>query len=140
MSNAAFISVTSGATGSGSGSVGFRVSSNTSASSRAGTLTIAGQTFTVTQNGSTPVCTFVLSPKSQEMGFPASSGSIQVVADGGCAWSASVDVEWLTLTSSSGTGAGRITFTVAKNKKAKSRTATITVAGESVTVTQRGRV
>ena len=140
VSNAAFISVTSGATGSGSGSVGFRVSSNTSASSRAGTLTIAGQTFTVTQNGSTPVCTFVLSPKSQEMGFPASSGSIQVVADGGCAWSASVDVEWLTLTSSSGTGAGRITFTVAKNKKAKSRTATITVAGESVTVTQRGRV
>jgi Zn-dependent metalloprotease len=51
VSNAAFITVTSGASGSGNGTVNYSVASNTGASSRTGTLTIAGQTFTVTQAG-----------------------------------------------------------------------------------------
>ena len=48
-SNAAWITVVSGATGSGSGTTNFSVAANTVASSRTGTLTIAGATFTVTQ-------------------------------------------------------------------------------------------
>ena len=51
VSNATFITVTSGASGSGNGSVGYSVSSNTGTGSRVGTITIAGQTFTVTQAG-----------------------------------------------------------------------------------------
>ena len=47
-SNAAWITVTSGATGNGNGSVAFAVAANLGAS-RTGTLTIAGQAFTVTQ-------------------------------------------------------------------------------------------
>jgi len=53
-SNASWISFTSGSTGSGNGTVGYSVGSNNSALARAGTLTIAGQTFTVTQAGLTP--------------------------------------------------------------------------------------
>jgi hypothetical protein len=48
-SNAAWISVTGG--GSGSGAVNYTVAVNPGFSSRTGTLTIAGQTFTVTQAG-----------------------------------------------------------------------------------------
>ncbi len=48
-SNASWIHVTSGAAGSGTGPVGYSVDANTSTSSRSGTLTIAGQTFTVNQ-------------------------------------------------------------------------------------------
>jgi Zn-dependent metalloprotease len=51
VSNAAFITITSGASGSGNGTVNYSVASNTGTSSRTGTLTIAGQTFTVTQAG-----------------------------------------------------------------------------------------
>jgi Zn-dependent metalloprotease len=51
VSNAGFIAITSGASGSGSGSVTYNVGANTGTTSRTGTLTIAGQTFTVTQAG-----------------------------------------------------------------------------------------
>ncbi|HLL14441.1 MAG TPA: M36 family metallopeptidase [Pyrinomonadaceae bacterium] len=51
VSNAAFITITAGASGSGSGTVSYSVAGNTSTSSRTGTLTIAGQTFTITQAG-----------------------------------------------------------------------------------------
>jgi hypothetical protein len=52
-SNASFITITSGASGSGSGTVNYSVAANTGTTSRTGTLTIAGQTFTVTQAGTT---------------------------------------------------------------------------------------
>jgi Zn-dependent metalloprotease len=51
VSNATFITVTSGSSGSGNGSVGYSVAANTGTGSRNGTMTIAGQTFTVTQAG-----------------------------------------------------------------------------------------
>ncbi|HEX6184520.1 MAG TPA: BACON domain-containing carbohydrate-binding protein, partial [Pyrinomonadaceae bacterium] len=50
-SNASFITVTGGASGSGSGTVSYSVAANTLTTSRTGTLTIAGQTFTVSQAG-----------------------------------------------------------------------------------------
>jgi Zn-dependent metalloprotease len=53
VSNATFITVTSGSSGTGNGSVGYSVAANTLTTSRTGTLTIAGQTFTVTQAGTT---------------------------------------------------------------------------------------
>jgi hypothetical protein len=49
-SNDAWITVENGATGSGNGKMTFSVSMNTDATSRVGTLTIAGETFTVTQD------------------------------------------------------------------------------------------
>lgn len=52
-SNATFITITSGASGSGNGTVAYSVAANTATTSRTGTLTIAGLTFTVTQAGAT---------------------------------------------------------------------------------------
>src|SRR5271157_4367271 len=51
-SNASWISVTAGASGTGNGAVSYSVAANTATSSRTGTLTIGGQTFTVTQAAS----------------------------------------------------------------------------------------
>src|SRR6185295_12021848 len=48
-SNSSFITVNSGANGTGNGVVGFTVAANPTSSPRTGTLTIAGQTFTVSQ-------------------------------------------------------------------------------------------
>ncbi|MEK9145456.1 MAG: BACON domain-containing protein, partial [Elusimicrobiota bacterium] len=53
VSNAAWITVTSGGSGTGNGTVAYAVSPNTSTSPRTGTMTITGQTFTVTQGGVT---------------------------------------------------------------------------------------
>jgi len=49
VSNAAWITITGGANGNGNANVTYSVSANLSTSQRVGTMTIAGQTFTVTQ-------------------------------------------------------------------------------------------
>jgi hypothetical protein len=54
VSNSAFITVVTGANGNGNGTVTFNVAANTGAA-RTGTLTIAGQTFTVTQDAAPPL-------------------------------------------------------------------------------------
>jgi Viral BACON domain/Putative binding domain, N-terminal len=46
-----WITITSGSSGSGNGTVNYRVSANRGSSSRTGTLTIAGQPVTITQSG-----------------------------------------------------------------------------------------
>src|SRR5205085_2445066 len=48
-SNAAFVSITSGASGSGSGTVNYSVASNAGGAARSATLTVAGQTITIDQ-------------------------------------------------------------------------------------------
>lgn len=53
-SNDGWLTITSGTSGSGTGTVNFSVAANPSTSSRTGTLTIAGRTVAVTQSGSTP--------------------------------------------------------------------------------------
>jgi Zn-dependent metalloprotease len=53
VSNATFITITSGSTGTGNGTVNYSVAANTGSTSRTGTMTIAGLTFTVTQAGTT---------------------------------------------------------------------------------------
>lgn len=46
-----WVTITSGASGTGSGTVNYSVASNSSASSRTGNITIAGQTFSISQSG-----------------------------------------------------------------------------------------
>ncbi len=52
VSNANFINITSGSNGAGSGTVGYSVAANGTGAIRNGTLTVAGQTFTVYQGKS----------------------------------------------------------------------------------------
>jgi len=50
-SNSAWITITGGSSGNGNGTVTYNVSTNAGSSNRTGTMTIAGLTFTVTQDG-----------------------------------------------------------------------------------------
>jgi hypothetical protein len=52
-SNATWLTITAGGAGSGNGTVSYTAAANTGASSRSGTVTIAGQTLTVDQAGAT---------------------------------------------------------------------------------------
>ncbi len=58
VSNASWITVTSGNSGTGNGTVNYSVSSYSGTSSRTGTITIAGKTFTVTQSGGSDIVVF----------------------------------------------------------------------------------
>jgi Zn-dependent metalloprotease len=57
VSNDSFITITSGASGSGSGTVNYSVAANTASTSRNGSMTIAGLNFGVSQAGTGGGCT-----------------------------------------------------------------------------------
>ncbi len=54
-SNATWITITSGSPGSGGGTYGFTAAANATGAQRSGTLTVAGQTVTVTQGANNPL-------------------------------------------------------------------------------------
>jgi hypothetical protein len=90
-SNASWITVTSGASGTGNGTVGFSVAANTGAQ-RNGTVTIAGRTFTVTQDGSTTAtATFQFSQSGYTVSEGAGNIDITVTRTGTTASAANVD-------------------------------------------------
>jgi uncharacterized protein (TIGR03437 family) len=133
-----WITINFGTSGNGAGSVGYAVQPNTGPESRTGSLTIAGQTFSVTQAG-TP-CTFSINPSSQTFTSDGGTGAINISATpNGCqsARNATTAASWITLSSgASGTGAGTLVYTVSANTTSSSRSATITVAGRTFTVNQ----
>lgn len=130
-----WVSITSGASGTGNGTVNYTVSSN-GGSSRSGTMTIGGQSFQITQAG---VCTYGLSPTSN-LTIPVAGGgySVGVSTQSGCAWTATESLSWVSITSgASGTGSGTVNYTVSSNAGI-SRSGTLTIAGQSFQVTQAG--
>jgi len=134
-SNATWISVTSGASGSGNGSVGYSVAANTGAA-RSGTLTVAGQTFTVNQAAVVTTCTNSLNPTSASIVAGGGSGTLNVTASSGCAWTAQSNATWISIASgASGSGNGSLGYLVATNTGA-ARSGTLTVAGQTFTVNQ----
>ena len=138
-SNNSWIGITSGASGTGNGTVAFSVSANTGAS-RTGTLTVAGQTFSITQAaGSTP-CTYSISPVSQSFGSNGGTGSVNVTSSSGCTWTAVSNASWITILSgASGSGNGAVNYSVAANTGTTTRSGTMTVASQTFTVTQAGQ-
>ena len=136
-SNDDWITVTSGDSGSGSGTVGYSVAANPNADSRTGTMTIAGETFTATQDGIS--CTYSISPTSQSFGDIGGSGNVSMTSPVDCSWTATSNDDWITVTSGdSGSGPGTVGYSVAAHPDASSRTGTVTIAGETFTVTQDG--
>jgi hypothetical protein len=128
--------------GTGAGTVNYSVAANPTGSPRTGTITIAGQPFTVTQQPATTTCTLTLDHAFQSFGSAGGAGTpIGVTATpGGCggAWTATTSDPWITgVTPGSGTGAGTVNYSVAANPTGSPRTGTITIAGQPFTVTQQ---
>jgi hypothetical protein len=136
-SGASWISVTSGASGTGNGSVAFSVGVNLGGA-RSGTITAAGRSFTVNQAAVlAPACTYSVSPDNVKVGKNGDDKSIKVQTSAGCAWTAKSNTSWISISGASGTGNGNVTISVSKNNGGK-RNGSVTVAGQSVTVEQDG--
>jgi all-beta uncharacterized protein/BACON domain-containing protein len=128
-----WITITSGAAGTGNGSVTFVVASNPT-NARNGSITIAGQTFTVSQGTN---CKFQLDRKDFTVPLSGDTRVINVTASSQlCVWTASSSVSWISIASpTTVTGDGSLQFVVAPS--AAQRTATFLVAGQSVKVNQK---
>jgi hypothetical protein len=130
VSNAPWISVVSGASGVGNGSVQYGYMGNTGGL-RTGTLTIAGLTFTVTQ----AACVYSLTRYADNAGPGDGVGNIGVTTTPTCTWTAVSNVPWITVASGTRTGSGSVDYHHLANTGGP-RTGTLTIAGFTVTVTQ----
>ena len=135
VSNAPWIAIAAGASGSGSGTVQLDIQSNTGPA-RSGTATIADRTVSVNQDSG---CTVSIAPSTQAVPVAGGPGSVTVTAGGGCAWTAVSSVPWVTVTNgASGSGGGTVEFTVDANATGAARSGTITIGGQVFTVEQAG--
>lgn len=140
MSNNSWIELVSASSGMGSATITYVVRDNFTFVPRQGTISVAGQTFTITQDSQTgPDCTFTLTPAFTAFSGSGGTGSISVSAEERCAWQSMSNVNWITVTSNCcGIGNGEVTYTVAPNPGSTGRAGVITVAGKSFNVKQKG--
>ena len=129
-SGSTWVSITSGASGTGNGTIGYSIQGNPTWSSRQGTIVItpsgeAAQTFTITQ----ATATFSFTPASASIVVGGGTGSVAVTATSAVNWTAvSNATAWVQITSgASGTGNGTINYSVSANTTASSRQTTITI-------------
>ena len=116
---------------------------NDTGSSRSGYLTIAGQTFTITQQAQQGACTYSISPTSNTLGSGAGTGSVNVTPNANCSWTASTNTgswAWIAITSGwNGTGSGTVNYMVLPNNTGSSRSGYLTIAGQTFTITQQAQ-
>ena len=138
-SNASWIELTSSESNSGSDVVTYVVRDNFTANPRQGTLTIAGQTFTVVQDSEAgPDCEFAISSSSASFVASGGAGSMGVITEERCAWNAVSNRSWITITSvSCGISNGTISYSVGANPGPSGRSGTITIGGKTLTVKQK---
>ena len=131
-----FISVTSGSPGNGSGPLNYSVAANTVTSTRSGTLTIAGQTFTVNQAAAP--CSYSVNPTLTTPPASGANGVLTITTSSNCPWSANSNAGFLTIVPpTTGMGNGSVAYNVSANG-VSARSAQINVNGATMTVNQFG--
>jgi hypothetical protein len=131
-SQAPWIVIASGTTGSGAGTVSFRVAP-TEGPARTGTLTVAGRVVTVTQS---PGCAYSVEPLTYAAPQSGGAAVVMVRTGSGCAWVATSASDWITVTGGqSGSGPGEVRFSVSANAS-QGRAGSLRIADQTVTVTQ----
>jgi len=130
-----WITVTSGASGSAAGTVGYSVENNLQLLPRNGAITVNTVPFNITQDACSSAPSF--SPQSQAV--PSVGGNFSVVVTSLCAWTASTTAPWIVLTGANASlGSGSLAYAVAANNTASTRSGVVQVNGQAFTITQSG--
>jgi uncharacterized protein (TIGR03437 family) len=134
-STVTWITILSGATGNGNGTVTYQVAASNTASVRTGAIVIGNQTYTIRQTAA--ACSISVDPPSISGPAAAFSGRIQVSSN--CEWSASSTAAWISITSgASGTGNGQVEISAAANNSAQARNGAVRIGSLTVPVSQAG--
>ncbi len=138
-----WIRVTSGASGTGTGSaqsLTYTVDANSTTLARTGALTIGGQTYAVTEQAL--ACS--VSADTSTLGSPFASGggtgTIGITTNGSnCSWNAASNVGFATVSPPTGFGNGQVTVTASSNAAStSSRNGSLTVSGQTISFSQAG--
>ena len=119
---------------------GVSVTANSNTQGRNGTLTIAGQAHSVTQQGRAPTaCSYSLSPTTASYKTDGADGTFAVTTPSDCSWTATSSASWVTFVAADrGTGNGSVSYRVSRNPDTTDRTAAIGVADQTFSVRQSG--
>lgn len=135
-----WVSIIGDTSGIGSGVVDYAVAAGDTG--RTATLDIAGETFTITQQGAT-LTTFAVDPETLTFGKAGGGLDVLITATPSTStatWVAlAQDSPWISFVAGSGQGSGTLTVNVTPHlTTAPARTGTITVGGNTISVTQNG--
>lgn len=134
-----WVVITDGLSGTGNGTITFRVDPNATTANRSGQVRVSGVALTITQTASP--CTYTLAPQNRSM--PPSGGVISFIVNSltGCSWTAVSNTSWLRLTgAASGNGTGAVPVTVDENTTGVPRNGSLTIARQWVHVLQPAAV
>lgn len=134
VSNVPWIVITSAAAGNSDTALSYQVQPNSTANDRTGTITIAGQTYTVTQPGQR--CNLSLSANLASLPARGGAGSVNVTGGSSCTWSATGGDSWLSIDYASVGGSGTVRFSADPNTTGSARTTSVSVSGQSITIQQ----
>jgi hypothetical protein len=123
------------AAGSGPAQVAVAIAPN-DGPERAGSFKIAEHTIAVTQ---ATRCTWTLLPPALDYSADGGHGAVLVIVTGGCTWTASSTVSWITMQSgTSGAGEGVVQFVVGANS-GTNRSGVVKIGGMDLLVRQAAR-
>ena len=127
------VSPTSGA---GAGSLTYRVAPYNEVATRQGTLTVAGNTFTVFQYGRRmKLDSYNVTKDYETHVIPITVNALAITQ-----WSVTPNNSWISVVDAgNGHGGDLVTIAIAENPSYKSRTGTVKIGTETFTVTQQGR-
>jgi hypothetical protein len=134
--DAAWITFPGASSGSGTSWLTYTLASNTSNSSRTGTISVAGRTLAVTQAAAP--CSYTVAPTSLVVPNTGGTTSVTVETGSACSWSTTNTTPWITVTSGqTGSGNATVMLQVAPNPSTFPRTTSLYVAGRLVFLTQQ---
>ncbi len=134
-----WITITSGASGTNEGTLGYSVDANSTTNERSGVIVIGGENFTVTQAGSPPPCTYELSLTNVVHDFGPATNSVNLITDTNCTWLLENTNVWITITSpTNGTGTAAIDYVLTTNLSSLERTGVVMASGQALTIIQHG--
>jgi hypothetical protein len=145
-SSASWLSVTSSSQGTGSATVTYRADRQDAADARSATITVASESFTLTQAGRTAQaeCTYSVSPVQFAPCMPAGHVSALLTTQDGCPWTVTSSEPWLSIDSGgSGVGSHSIDMSFSSNYDAPREGIAMVrwptpTAGQNVRVSQAG--
>jgi hypothetical protein len=143
-SSASWLVVTSGAQGSGAGSVSYAVARNLDVAERSTTVAVADRRFTVRQSGDTGGCQYSVAPVDARPCMPGGSVTATVTTQAFCPWTAASNASWLGVAAgASGTGSSVITIAFPDNYDAPRQGIVMVrwptpTAGQNILVSQAG--